>query len=270
MKENGSSNIGDMPIEEFRIFGHELIDWAADYIKNIESYPVLSSAAPGEIKESLPSSPPRGHESMDEIISDFKKVIVPGITHWNHPGFMAYFNSSASMPGILAELLISTFNVNGMVWKTSPAATELEQVTLDWFRQMLGLSENWWGIIYDCASVTSMHAIAAARENINLNIREKGMGGRTDLSKLKLYTSEQAHSSIEKGALTLGIGLDGVTKIPTDNEFRMIPAELKKAIKEDKAKGRLPFCAAATIGTTSSTSIDPLNEIADICNEENI
>ncbi len=270
MKENNLHNNGDMPVEEFRKFGHQLIDWAADYIKDIESYPVLSSVTPDEIKKSLPSSPPQHHENMDEIISDFKKVIIPGITHWNHPGFMAYFNSSASMPGILAELLISTLNVNGMVWKTSPVATELEQVTINWFRQMLGLSEDWWGIIYDCASVTSMHAIAAARENINLNIREKGMGGRSDLSKLKLYTSEQAHSSIEKGALTLGIGLDGVTKIPTDNEFRMIPSELKKAIKEDKAKGLLPFCAVATIGTTSSTSIDPLNEIADICNEENI
>ncbi len=270
MKENESNKLGDMPVEDFRKFGHELIDWAADYIQNIETYPVLSQVEPGDIKNKIPSSPPQNSEDMNDIISDFKEIIVPGITHWNHPGFMAYFNSSASMPGILAELLISTFNVNGMVWKTSPVATELEQVTLNWFRQMLGLGEDWWGIIYDCASVTSMHAIAAARENINLNIREKGMGGRNDLSRLRLYTSEQAHSSIEKGAVTLGIGLEGVRKIPVDIEFRLIPAELKKAISEDKKNGWIPFCATATIGTTSSTSIDPLDEIADICKKENI
>ena len=270
MKENELSNFGDMPVEEFRKFGHELIDWAADYIQNIEKYPVLSQVKPGDIKNKIPSTPPAKSENMDDIISDFKEIIVPGITHWNHPGFMAYFNSSASIPGILAELLISTFNVNGMVWKTSPASTELEQVTLNWFRQMLGLDEDWWGIIYDCASVTSMHAIAAARENVNLDIRGKGMAGRKDLSRLRLYTSEQAHSSIEKGAVTLGIGLEGVRKIPVDGEFRLIPAELEKAIFEDKKNGWIPFCVAATIGTTSSTSIDPLNEIADICNKENI
>jgi aromatic-L-amino-acid decarboxylase len=259
-----------MPVEDFRKFGHELIDWAADYIQDIETYPVMAQVSPGDIKKKLPSVPPEIHEEMEEIISDFKNIVVPGITHWNHPGFMAYFNSSASIPGILAELLISTFNVNGMVWKTSPVATEMEEVTLNWFRQLLGLSEDWWGIIYDCASVTSMHAIAAARENISLDIREKGMGGRRDLSKLRLYTSEHAHSSIEKGALTLGIGMDGVVKIPTDNEYKMIPSELKKIIVEDKNKGWLPFCTVATVGTTSSTSIDPLNEIAEICNQENI
>jgi len=157
-----------------------------------------------------------------------------------------------------------------MVWKTSPAATELEEVTLNWFRQMLGLSEDWWGIIYDCASVSSMHAIAAARENLNLNIRKEGMGGRADLSRLRLYTSEHAHSSIEKGAVSLGIGFENVMKISTDNEFKMIPSELRKAIAEDRTKGWLPFCVAATVGTTSSTSIDPVNEIADICKEENV
>ena len=270
MEEKKSNKLGDMPVEEFRTIGHELIDWAADYIQNIENYPVLSQVKPGEIKNQFPSLPPDNHEEMDEIFSDFNKLVVPGITHWNHPGFMAYFNSTASMPGILAELLISTFNVNGMVWKTSPVATELEEVTLSWFRQMLGLSEDWWGIIYDCASVSSMHAIAAARENLNLNIRKEGMSGRADLSKLRLYTSEHAHSSIEKGAVSLGIGFENVIKISTDNEFKIIPAELRKAIAEDRTKGWLPFCVAATVGTTSSTSIDPVNEIADICKEENV
>ena len=270
MKQTDSNKLGDMPIEDFRKFGHELIDWAADYIQNIESYPVLPKINPGEIINQLPISPPQSPEDMKEILSDFKKIIVPGITHWNHPGFMAYFNSSASMPGILAELLISTFNVNGMIWKTSPVSTELEQLTLGWFRQMLGLDEDWWGIIYDTASVSSMHAIAAARENINLNIREKGMGGRADLKRLRLYTSEHAHSSIEKGAVTLGMGLEGVRKIPVDDEFKMISEKLKEAISEDRNNGWLPFCVCATVGTTSSTSIDPVNEIGDICKKENI
>jgi aromatic-L-amino-acid decarboxylase len=220
MKENNSNNFGDMPVDEFRKSGHELIDWAADYLQNIGNYTVLSKVIPGEIKNRIPFAPPENPGEMDEIISDFKEIVIPGITHWNHPGFMAYFNSSASMPGILAELLISTLNVNGMVWKTSPAATELEQAALNWFRQMLGLAEDWWGIIYDCASVTSMHAIAAARENLNLNIRKEGMWGRTDLARLRLYTSEHAHSSIEKGAVSLGIGFDNVVKIPADNEFK--------------------------------------------------
>jgi aromatic-L-amino-acid/L-tryptophan decarboxylase len=268
MKQSLKSS-GDMPVEEFRKFGHELIDLAADYLKNIEEYPVLSKTKPGEIKNHLPSSPPENPEEMDKIISDFEKIIVPGVTHWNHPNFMAYFNSSASIPGILAELLISTFNINGMIWKTSPSATELEQTVLDWFRQMLDLNKNWWGIIYDTASISSMHAISAARENINPGIRKKGMMG-INLPRLRIYTSGHAHSSIEKGAVTLGIGLDGVRKIPVDNEFKIIPSELRKAIKEDQANGWLPFFAVATVGTTSSTSIDPVDEIADICKEENI
>jgi aromatic-L-amino-acid decarboxylase len=194
-----------------------------------------------------------------------------GITHWNHPKFMAYFNSTSSGPGILAELVSASLNVNGMLWKTSPSATELEEVTLNWFREMLQLPPDFWGIIYDTASVSTMHAVAAARENISsLNIRELGMSGRRDLPQLRLYTSEHSHSSIEKAAVTLGIGLDGVRKIPVDENFKMIPSELAKAIEEDKVAGILPFCAVATVGTTSTTSIDPVDEIADICRKENI
>ncbi len=273
-KENNSTKkepLLDMPAEEFRKYGHQLIDWAADYLAGIESLPVLPNVKPGEIKSMLPASPPSSGESMKEIISDLDKIIMKGITHWNHPKFMAYFNSTSSGPGILAELVSASLNVNGMLWKTSPSATELEEVTLNWFREMLQLPPDFWGIIYDTASVSTMHAVAAARENISsLNIRELGMSGRRDMPQLRLYTSEHSHSSIEKAAVTLGIGLDGVRKIPVDENFKMIPSELAKAIEEDKVAGILPFCAVATVGTTSTTSIDPVDEIADICRKENI
>jgi aromatic-L-amino-acid decarboxylase len=262
--------LGDMPADEFRKFGHQLIDWVADYLENIEQYPVLPDIKPGDIRKKLPASPPQTNEGMEKIFSDVDNIIMPGVTHWNHPGFMAYFNSSSSGPGILGELLAAAFNSNGMLWRTNPSSAELEQHTLQWLRQMLGLPEGYWGIIYDTASTASMHAIAAARQDAGIKVREKGLAGRSDIHKLRLYASEQAHSSIDKSAITLGIGLEALRKIPTDNEFRMLPAELDKAIQEDKKNGWLPFCVVATVGTTSTTSIDPVNEIADICERENL
>lgn len=258
---------GDMSSEEFKKYGYELIDWAASYIENVDSFPVLPNINPGDVKSKLPNHAPQSGESMDKIIDDIDKIILPGTTHWQHPNFMAYFNSTASEPGILAELISATLNVNSMLWKSAPASTELEETVLNWFREIINLPKEFWGIIYDTASVSSMHAIAAARESINLGVREKGMSG---LPKLRLYCSEQAHNSIDKGALTLGIGLEGIRKIPVDSEFRMIPAELEKAIKEDRFKGCVPFCVVATIGTTSTTSVDPVEEIAAICKKENI
>jgi aromatic-L-amino-acid decarboxylase len=184
---------------------------------------------------------------------------------------MAYFNSTASGPGTLAELLSAALNTNGMLWKTSPSTTELERVTVDWMRQMLGLPESFWGIIYDTASVSSMHAIAAAREEVvEYSFRQDGLTGRERIPRLRLYASEQAHSSIEKGAILLGIGMNGVRKIPVDNEFKMIPQKLSEAIQEDKANGWRPFCVVATVGTTSTTSIDPVEKIASICEKENL
>jgi len=265
------SDLGDMPSDEFRKYGHEIIDWIADYFKNIENNTVLPDIEPGIVKSKLPLDPPEKGESIDAVFSDFEKIILPGITHWNHPDFMAYFNSTSSGPGILAELLSAALNVNGMLWKTSPAATELEEVTLNWLKKMLGFPENFWGIIYDTASISSMHAIAAARERLTeLKFREKGMSGRSDLPKLRLYASEHAHSSIDKGIITLGIGLDGIRKIPVDDKFRMVSHELKKAILEDRKNGWLPFCVVATVGTTSTTSIDPVKEIGEICRKENL
>ncbi len=262
--------LGDMPADEFRKFGYQLIDWIADYLDNVEKYPVLPNIKPGDIRKKLPSSPPEKSEGMEKILSDVDKIILPGVTHWNHPGFMAYFNSSSSGPGILAELLSAAFNTNGMLWRTNPSSAELEQHTLQWLREMLGMPEGFWGIIYDTASTASMHAIAAARQHAGIKVREKGLAGRNDVAKLRLYASEQAHSSIDKSAITLGIGLDALRKIPTDNEFRMIPEELDRAIQEDKKNGWLPFCVVATVGTTSTTSIDPVDKIADICERENL
>ncbi len=269
---NLPGSLGDMPVDEFRKYGHQLIDWIADYLSGIEAYPVLSKVQPGDIKNSLPKSPPLRGEGMENILNGVEQKLLPGITHWNHPGFMAYFNSTASAPGVLAELLTAAFNVNGMLWKTSPASTELEEVALDWFRQMLGLNEDFWGISYDTASVSTMHAIAAAREQIkDYSIRQHGLTSLHSGQKgFRLYASEQAHSSVDKSAITLGLGIDGIRKIPVDKEFKMIPSELEKAIEDDRRNGWLPFCVVATIGTTSTTSIDPVDKIAAICERENL
>lgn len=261
---------GDMPIEDFRKNGHELVDWIADYFENIESYPVLPKVKPGDIKKQLPNTPPEKGEEFSVIMKDVNEIIMPGVTHWNHPNFHAYFASTSSAPGIFADMLSSTFNANGMIWKTCPASTELEGEVLDWLRQMIGLDERFWGIVYDTASISTMHAIAAARENLDgYKLREKGLVG-SGIPKLRLYTSEHAHSSVEKGVIALGLGMEGTRKIKTDADFKMIPSELEKAIEEDRKNGWLPFCVVATIGTTSITSIDPVEEIAKICRKENL
>jgi aromatic-L-amino-acid/L-tryptophan decarboxylase len=261
---------GDMNAEDFRRFGHEVIDSISDYLAHVQERPVLSQVKPGELASQLPPSPPAAGEAMETILADVERLIMPALTHWNHPSFFAYFATSSSAPGIFGELFSAAFDVKAMLWRTSPASTELEQVALDWLRQMMGLDAGFDGIIYDTASVASMHAIAAARENLNLRIREDGMSGRPDLPLLRLYVSEQAHSSIEKAALTLGLGQRSVRQIPTDAEFRMDASSLARAIEEDKREGVLPFCTVATVGTTSTSSIDPVPEIADICEEHKI
>src|SRR5437764_715263 len=256
-----STSNGDMPAEEFRRFGHEIIDWIADYFERIEDLPVLAQIEPGELRAQLPETPPQTGESMEAILADFSKLFVSALTHWSHPSFFAYFATSTSAPGIFGELLSAAFDVKSMLSRTSRASTESQRVTLDWLRQMLGLDAGMSGFIYDTASVSSMHAIAAAREGVELRIREEGMSGRTDLPLLRVYASEQAHSSIDKGIITLGLGQKSLRKIPTDSEFRMDPKALADAIDEDKRNGMLPFCIVATVGTTSTSSIDPIPEI---------
>src|SRR2546423_15098829 len=262
--------LGDMSADDFRRYGHELIEWVADYLDNNERYPVLAQIEPGALRSQLPTSPPASGEAMSEIIADVERLIVPALTHWNHPSFFAYFATSASAPGIFGELLSAAFDTKAMLWRTSPASTELEEVALDWLRQMMGLPPEFEGIIYDTASVASLHAIAAAREALNLRVREDGMSGRPALPVLRLYASEQSHSSIEKALIALGLGQRSLRKVPTDSEFRMDAGALARLIDEDRRAGLLPFCVVATVGTTSTTSVDPVPDIADVCAREKL
>jgi aromatic-L-amino-acid decarboxylase len=260
-----------MPAEEFRASGHQLIDWIADFLAGIGDIPAFPDVQPGDISARLPTTPPIEGESMDEILADVDRVIMPGMAHWNHPRFFAYFTSSGSGPGILGELLSAAFNVNSMLWQSCPAATELEQVTLDWLRRMIGLPPEFFGIIYDGGSSSTFHAIAAAREQApGLNLREHGLAGRSEAPRLRLYTSEQGHSSIDKAALALGLGLAGVRRVAVDDGYRMNPHALAEAIAEDRRAGILPFCVVATVGSTSCTSIDPIPEIAGVCEAEGL
>jgi aromatic-L-amino-acid decarboxylase len=229
---------------------------------------VLSRLRPGDLRAALPPSPPERGEPLADILADVERQIVPGLTHWNHPAFFAYFAISSSTPGILGEMLSATFNVNGMLWRTSPAATELETVTLDWLRQLLGLPEGLFGVIQDTASASSLVALAAARESVSgLDVRRRGLVGQ---ARLRMYASEQAHSSIEKAGIVLGIGQDGLRKIPVDGEYRADPEALARAIAEDRAAGFTPFAVTATVGTTSTTSVDPVPAIADVCQRERL
>ena len=248
--------------EEFRSYAHQVVDWMADYLENIRDYPVLPDIQPGALVDQLPASAPEHGERMDAILKDFENSIVPALTHWNHPRFLAYFAISGSYPGILGEMLSGVLNVNGMLWKSCPALTELEQVTLGWLRQWMGLSPDFFGIIYDTASIASMHAIAAAREMADPEARTRGNTGN-----LTLYSSADAHSSIEKGAITLGIGQDNVRKIPVDEAFRMRVDVLRETMTSDREAGKKPFCVVATVGTTSTSSIDPVPAIAAVAEE---
>lgn len=254
-----------MSPEEFRRYAHASVDWIADYLTHPERHSVLPKIEPGQLIDALPASAPEQGEPMDRILEDFERLIVPAATHWNHPGFMAYFANTAPGPGIVAELLCASLNTNAMLWKTSPAATELEQVVLDWLREWMGLPAGLFGIIYDTASTSSMHAIAAARELADPEARTLGAS-----RGFTLYCSEQAHSSIEKGAMSIGVGQRNVRKIPVDAEFRMRPDALAAAIETDIAAGLRPFCVVATVGTTSTTSIDPVPAIADIAARHNL
>jgi aromatic-L-amino-acid decarboxylase len=265
--DRGQQGVGDMDAEAFRTHGHQVVDWIADYLDRVGDLPVLAQVAPGDIAAALPASPPEGPQPMADILADMDDVVLPGITHWNHPAFHAYFAITGSGPGILGEAITAALNVNGMLWRTSPAATEIEQVTLRWLAELIGLDAGLQGVIVDTASVATMTALAAAREQAGLDIRRRGMAGRTDLPPLRVYTSAHAHSSVEKGTITLGLGSDGVRAIPVDDAFRMDVDALRAAIREDLTLGHRPLAVVATIGTTSTTSVDPVPAIADVCEE---
>lgn len=248
-----------MTPEQFRAAGHQAVDWIADYLASAGELPVVPDVEPGALIDRLPKSAPEQGEAFEEILRDFRELIVPGITHWNHPRFLAYFAISGSGPGILGELLAAALNVNHMLWQTSPAATELEQVTLGWLRQWLGLPEEFFGIIHDTASTGTMHAILAAREQAAPGIRKTG-----EFPPLVLYASEHAHSSVDKSAMAVGTGIDHIRHVPCDAEYRMRPEALEEMIGRDLAEGRKPFCVVATAGTTSTASVDPVARTGEV------
>lgn len=247
-------------VEDFQRAAYQTVDWIAAFLKNTRRYPVLPSLKPGGLIDSLPAHAPQHGEPFSAMLRDFKQQIIPAVTHWNHPGFVAYFGTTGSTPAILADMLSAALNTNGLHWKTSPAVAELEHVALGWLREWIGLPSEFFGIIYDTASVSSMHALVAARE---MAVPEARVEGSTP--NLVVYTSEQSHSSIEKGAIAIGLGQKNVRKVPVDAEFRMRPDALATLIEEDLRSGKKPICVVATVGTTSTTSIDPVPAIADLC-----
>jgi aromatic-L-amino-acid/L-tryptophan decarboxylase len=253
---------------DFRRHAHALVDWIATYAEQVERYPVVPRVAPGDVTSALPSHAPEQGEPFETVFADFERVLVPALTHWNHPGFLAYFASSASAPGVLGEMLSGALNQQAMLWKTSPAATELEATTLGWLRQLVGLPDGFEGVIYDTASVSTLHALAAAREHAVPGVRAEGLAaaGRP----LRIYCSEHAHSSVDKSVMTLGFGLEALRKIPADAEFRMRSDALAAAIDDDLARGVHPVAVIATIGTTSTTSADPVAAIAGVCAERGV
>lgn len=257
--------------EAFRQAMHRASDWLADYLASGTGRRVVPDIRPGDVRAQLPVSPPQQSEPLSQILDDFEHHIVPNCTHWNHPGFLAYFAITGSGPGVLAETLAAGLNVNAMLWRTGPAPTELEELACDWLRQMVDLPPAFRGHINDTASIASLLALAAARERLSdLDIRRRGLAGRDDVPALTVYSSEQAHSSIDKAMITLGLGLDHLRRIPTDDGFRLDVDALRSAIAADRAAGRRPIAAVATLGTTSSTSVDPADAIADICERERL
>jgi aromatic-L-amino-acid decarboxylase len=244
--------------------------WIDAYYADPRRFPVLSRARPGELTAALPASAPEGAEPFERIFEDFERLIVPGITHWNHPRFFAYFAISAAPIAVLADALAAALDVNAMLWRTSPAATELEEVVLDWLRQLLGLPDGLRGVIYDTASISGFTALAAARESLDLAIRERGMAGRADLPRLRVYLTEHTHSHIEKAAIALGVGRENVVQVPVDATFAMDPEALERGIAGDIARGMRPMCVAATVGTTSTTSSDPIPRIAEVTRKHRV
>src|SRR6266487_3748743 len=264
-----SGELGDTSPAIFRKQLHQLADWIADYREKIVERPIAPNVQPGEILSQLDRDPPENGTPFDKIFAEIDRVIVPGIAHWAHPQFMSYFGCTTTNPGILAEMITGALNVNAMTWRTSPAATELETLVLDWLRQWLGLPNEFAGVVYDTASISTMHALATAREQAGPNTRKLGLSGR-NLPGFRIYTSNQAHSSVEKGAIAIGIGEDNVRRVPTDAEFRINLSALRETIASDLRNNFKPLAVVATVGTTSTASVDPIPEIAKVCREHNM
>ena len=264
----GLTELGDVSPAVFREQLHQLADWIADYRETIGERPVGPNAKPGAILAALPAEPPEDGESFGKILTDIDRVIVPGLVHWGHPLFMGYFGWTTTAPGILGEIITAPLNVNAMTWRTSPAATELETLVIDWLRQWLHLPEEFDGVVYDTASVGIMHALAVAREQAAPSTRKLGLAGRADVPRFRIYTSDQAHSSVEKAAIALGLGEENVRRVPSDAEFRMEVTRLREMIAHDLREKFKPLAVVATVGTTSTASVDPIAEVVRICREQ--
>jgi len=256
-----------MTNEQFRENAHKVVDWMADYMENLGAYDVKPKIRPGDIKNKLPDVAPATGEDFQSIFSDFEKIILPGITHWQHPQFLAYFPTGASGPSILGEMLSATLGAQCMIWLTSPAAEELEERVMEWLREAQGLPQNFTGVIQDSSSTANLVAMLSARENkSHFSINKSGYSGK---EKFRIYTSEQAHSSVDKGAKITGIGIENLIKIETDEKFALKPDVLEKVMTADREAGYTPLCVVSTIGTTSSTAIDPIEDIGKICKKFN-
>jgi aromatic-L-amino-acid decarboxylase len=262
-----AADVGDLDPVEAREALRRAADLAADYLEQVGAKPVLARVRPGELLAALPAAPPEQPESMQDIFADYRLLIEPALTHWNHPGFFAYFAITGSAPGIAAETLAAATNVNAMLWRTSPAATELEERACDWLRQMLDLPAVFRGHINDTASISTLLALAAARHRALPQSRELGLAGGPSAV---VYASVHAHASVDKAAMTLGLGLHGVRHVPADASFRLDPGALRAMVGEDRAAGRLPIAVVATAGTTSTTSVDPLRAVAEVCADEQL
>jgi aromatic-L-amino-acid decarboxylase len=262
--------LSDMDPATFRAAAHAVADLMADYLATIEERAVFPLVEPGSLRPEFPGAAPDAPEALDAILADYERLIPPAATHWQHPGFMAYFATTASGPGILGEMLTAVLGQNPMLWRTSPIGTELEEVVVDWLRIALGLPDGFDGLLTDTASTSSLIALAAAREAAGLDVALRGLAGRQDVPAVRVYASAEAHSSIEKACMTLGIGREGLVRIPVDEAFALRPDALDDAIRADRAAGRRPIAIVATIGTTSSTAVDPVASIADIAAREGL
>ena len=261
----------DMDPVEFRAAAHAVVDLMADYLENVESYPVFPQIEPGSLRPLFPVSAPEEPESMDAILADYRALIEPNATHWQHPGFMAYFATTASGPGILGEMLTAVIGQNAMLWRTSPIGTELEEVVVGWLRRALGLPDAFDGLLTDTASTSTLIALAAAREAAGTEAAAKGLAARPELGAgLRVYASAETHSSVEKACMTLGLGRASLVRIPTNDRFELRTEALEAAIATDRADGHRPIAIVATVGTTSSTSVDPVAAIAEIAAREGL
>lgn len=262
-----AASLGDVSPETLRALLHRAADWVADYRATIEQRPILPAVRPGEIAARFPVEPPASPVPLSEVLSELETAVMPGIVHWSHPAFLGYFGSTSNSAALIGEFIAAALNVSAMTWRTCPAATELETVVLGWIRRMIGLPDAFTGIVYDTASIGLLHALAAAREACGSNVRERGIAGRTDVPVHRVYASDQAHSSIEKAMIMLGLGEANVVRIPSDGAFRLDVAALGATIREDLRSGLHPMAVVATVGTTSTTSVDPVAEVASVCRE---